>query len=113
MLNRLIKAVSLLLALVMVIGLLPITASAAGTVTNYADFLTNLKQLEVYAAEFSAQSGEDSGELVLNFIRTGVERYQTGTWETLDSQPKLSGFQSLNAGLLRSRHQRHELRFNL
>ena len=56
---------------------------AAESVTNYSDFLLNLKDLETYAHAFAEQSGKDSGELVLNFIRTGVDRYQTGTWETL------------------------------
>ena len=45
-------------------------------VTNYADFLANLKVLETYADAFAAANpGRDAGELVLNFIRTGVERY--------------------------------------
>ena len=46
---------SLLMTLVMVIGMLPPSTFAEGSVTNYDDFLTNLKQLEVYADEHAAQ----------------------------------------------------------
>ena len=77
------KLLAVLVAVLMLVGMMPITAFAAGSVTNYADFLAKLKQLEVYADEFAAQSSRDPGELVLNFIRTGVERYQDGNWETL------------------------------
>ena len=78
------KVLALLLAMLMVVGMLPLTMFAA--TTNYADFLANLKQLEVYADEFAAQSSRDPGELVLNFIRTGVERYQDGNWAALAGQ---------------------------
>ena len=78
------KVLALLLAMLMVVGMLPLTIFAA--TTNYADFLANLKQLEVYADEFAAQSSRDPGELVLNFIRTGVERYQDGNWAALAGQ---------------------------
>ncbi len=76
------RAVALILALVLCLGMLPFSA-LAGSVTTYTDFMANFKKLEEYADAFAVQSGKDSGELVLNFIRTGVERYQTGTWETL------------------------------
>jgi len=80
------KLLATLLAVLMLVGMMPITAFAAGSVDNYADFLANLKQLEVYADEFAAQSSRDPGELVLNFIRTGVERYQDGNWAALAGQ---------------------------
>ena len=80
------KLLATLLAVLMLVGMMPITAFAAGSVNNYADFLANLKQLEVYADEFAAQSSRDPGELVLNFIRTGVERYQDGNWAALAGQ---------------------------
>ena len=66
------KVLAMVLALIMVVGLFPLSAFA--DTTNYPQFLANLKQLEVYADEFAAQSSRDPGELVLNFIRTGVER---------------------------------------
>ncbi len=77
------KLLAVFVAVLMLVGMMPLTAFAAGSVTNYADFLANLKQLEVYADEFAAQSSRDPGELVLNFIRTGVERYRDGNWSTL------------------------------
>ena len=59
-------------------------ASEEDSVTNYPDFLAELKQLEVYAADYCAMhSSKSAGELVLNFIRTGVDRYLDGNWSTL------------------------------
>ena len=78
-----IRLLSLLLAAILFVSVLPLSVFAAGNVTNYADFLANFKQLEVYANEFGVQNNMDPGELVLNFVRTGVDRYQTGNWETL------------------------------
>ena len=80
------KLLAALLALLMLVGMLPLTAFAAGSVDNYADFLANLKQLEIYADEFASQSSRDPGELVLNFIRTGVDRYRDGNWAALAGQ---------------------------
>lgn len=80
---------SLILAVVMIIGLVPLGASAAST--NYNDFMADLKQLEIYAQEYSATVSRDPGELVLNFIRTGVERYQDDNWNTLAGQ-EIVGF---------------------
>ena len=85
------KALALLLAMIMVIVSMPITVFASGSVTNYADFLAHFKQLEVYADEYAAQSSRTVGELVLNFIRTGVERYQDDSWETLAGE-EITGF---------------------
>ena len=67
--------------------MLPLYAFAHGSVTNYADFLTELKQLEVYAENYYAQNKSKSeGELVLNFVRTGVDRYLDGNWAALAGQ---------------------------
>ncbi len=79
------KVLALFLAVMMLVGMIPMSVFA-GSTTNYSDFLANLKQLEVYADEFAAQSSRDPGELVLNFIRTGVERYQDGNWAALAGQ---------------------------
>ncbi|MBR4033631.1 MAG: hypothetical protein IKJ04_02380, partial [Clostridia bacterium] len=82
------RLLALLLAAIMVIGITPVTAFATGSVTNYEDFLKNLKVLEVYADAYHVQTpgSADPGELVLNFIRTGVERYQDDNWTTLAGQ---------------------------
>ena len=45
------RVLATVLAIVMVVGLFPLSAFAA--TTNYPDFLANLKQLEVYADEFA------------------------------------------------------------
>ncbi len=76
------RTLAIILTTVLCLGMLPLSV-LAGSVTTYADFMANFKTLEEYADAFAAQSGKDAGELVLNFIRTGVDRYQTGTWETL------------------------------
>ncbi len=64
-----------------------------GSVTNYDDFMANLKVLEGYADTYAAAVSRDPGELVLNFIRTGVERYQDDNWTTLAGQ-EIVGFTS-------------------
>ena len=38
------KALALCLAMLMLVGMLPVTVFAAGSVTNYADFLANLPE---------------------------------------------------------------------
>ena len=52
-------------------------------VDNYTDFVAELKLLEAHAASYAATSGKNAGELVLNFLRTGVDRYNDGNWKTL------------------------------
>lgn len=102
------RLLALLLATVMIVSVAPLSAIAedsavvGGTeggsasteessVTNYPDFLSKLKQLELYAETYGAAVYRDPGELVLNFIRTGVERYQDDNWETLAGQ-EITGF---------------------
>ena len=74
-----------------------VTEYEHGSVTNFDDFLKNLKVLETYAVAYAAASKRDAGELVLNFIRTGVERYQDDNWSTLAGQ-EIVGFTSYVAG---------------
>ena len=75
------KMLSFLLAVVMIVSVLPQITFAAST--NYDDFMVDLEQLEIYADTYAAEVGRDPGELVLNYIRTGVERYQDDNWNTL------------------------------
>ena len=84
---------ALVLAIVMVVGMLPMSALAAGSVTEYPAFISALKVLEGYADTYAATSGKDAGELVINFIRTGVERYNDGNWKTLAGE-EIVGFTS-------------------
>lgn len=83
------KWLPLLLVVAMIVCILPQVAFSAET--KYEEFMTDLKQLEVYADEYAAAVGRDAGELVLNFIRTGVERYQDSNWTTLAGQ-EITGF---------------------
>ena len=61
--------------------------SSYGEVTNYADFLKYLKELEGYAEAYAKSTTnakhKDTNLLVINFIRTGVDRYLDGNWKTL------------------------------
>ena len=78
------KWLSFVLAVIMVVGMIPQSVFAVGSVTNYDDFMEDLKVLEGYAKAYAGKLiSKDAGELVLNFIRTGVERYQDDNWETL------------------------------
>ena len=95
------RLLALLLAMIMTIGIAPMPIFAEGettvdtteetSVTDYTDFMTKFKQLEIYADEYAAAVRRDAGELVLNFIRTGVERYQDDNWTTLAGQ-EIIGF---------------------
>ena len=53
-------------------------------VTDYNTFLTDLKLLEQYAENYADQNtSQDKNALVINYIRTGVDRYTSGTWEAM------------------------------
>ena len=86
------KWLSVILAVAIVICVIPWSFLSADS-TSYADFMEDLKQLEKYADEYAASTGRDAGELVLNYIRTGVERYQDSNWTTLAGQ-EITGFTS-------------------
>ena len=83
----------MVLAIVMIVGILPMSALAAGSVTEYPAFVSALKVLEGYADTYAVTSGKDAGELVINFIRTGVDRYNDGNWKTLAGE-EIVGFTS-------------------
>ena len=52
-------------------------------ITSYSDFLSALKELEIYAGQYALEHpDEDSVALVINYIRTGVEKYTTSSWNT-------------------------------
>ena len=112
MLKRIpVKVISLFLALVMLVGILPmniwadtttgtetettpeVDENTYGTVTNYADFMALLVKLEEYAEAYAANPliNKDPKLLVLNFIRCGVERYQDDNWSALAGQ-EIVGF---------------------
>ena len=86
-----VKVLSLFVVTVMFLGIFAVSGFAAGNVTNYADFLANFKVLETYAEAYPSKAGKTTGELVLNFVRTGVERYRDGNWITL-AGAEITGF---------------------
>ncbi|MBR6408230.1 MAG: phosphodiester glycosidase family protein [Clostridia bacterium] len=52
-------------------------------ITSYSDFMSSLLSLENYAAAYSLEHVEEEPvALVINYIRTGVEKYNSGTWNT-------------------------------
>ncbi len=64
-------------------------AESAAAVADYGVFLSALTQLEGYADSYAREhSGEDPAALVINFIRTGVEKYTTGTWTAFCGEEK-------------------------
>lgn len=85
------RFIAFILMAVMLLGMVPMNAFAAGNVTNYADFMEKIKILETYADEYAASVFRDPGELVLNFIRTGVDRYLDDNWMTL-AKEEIVGF---------------------
>ena len=53
-------------------------------ITNYEDFVEALAILEDWAFEFAIENNvEDPAELVIKYVRTGVDRYNSGSWEIM------------------------------
>ena len=51
------------------------------TITDYDSFITNLQILEQLADEYVKENpGSDPAALVIKYIRTGVDRYNSGSW---------------------------------
>ncbi len=51
---------------------------------DWETFLVSMEQLEKYAAEYAnSNPGKDPMKLVINFIRTGVDRYRDDAWVTM------------------------------
>ena len=58
-------------------------------VTDYETFIADLKVLEGYATDYAnGHSGENATELLVNFVRTGVSRYNSGSWNILAGEEK-------------------------
>ena len=108
--RKLARRISVLLVVSMLLAIMPMTALAAGTqetgpesvyteasekptvlsdasetaaVTTYEDFLVCLKVLEGYADTYASESGDNAVGLVINYIRTGIEKYNTDSWAIL------------------------------
>ena len=87
------KHLSVFLAIIMLLTLLVPTAAdaadnsltegdTAAKVSDYGTFLSCLKTLEDYAQDYAKENTDENvNALIINYIRTGVERYTSGTWE--------------------------------
>ena len=79
------RLLPILLAVIMLFSVLPMQAFAvtAGEpyIDNYEMFLMNLNYLEIFA-EYYAQENPNSNplDLVIKYIRSGVDRYRSGSW---------------------------------
>ena len=88
------RCLALFLALIMVFGMSATVlaegeASTENVVSDYETFLTDLELLEEYAASYVSENpSENVNALIINYIRTGVERYTSGTWATLAGDEK-------------------------
>ena len=90
------RVLAFVLMLAMTISLfMPMTAFAAtGSVSDFASFMEDFEVLEQYAKSYAASnSGKTVQELMINFIRTGVERYRDGNWTALAGE-EIVGFTS-------------------
>ena len=92
------RILSILLSIVMVLGLVLVSASASSVQTvaeekgtgstsgsaieDYNTFLFNLGLLEELAFAYvdEVNPGKDPLDLVIKYIRTGVDRYNSGSW---------------------------------
>ncbi len=83
------RILALLMAAVLCFGVAsPLVAQALDQTKLYYDFLDNLKVLEGYADSYVMANSGDPKELVINYIRTGVDRYTEGNWVTLAGEEK-------------------------
>ena len=79
------RVLPILLAILMVFSLAPIGAFAAEDepcITRYDEFILNLYLLEEVANIYVAEVDDtaDIYDLIIKYIRTGVDRYNSGSW---------------------------------
>ena len=75
-----------LLTICLIVGMLPVMAFAAeeSKIETYEDFLYYLGALEELAQVYADQNpGKDPVLLVIKYIRTGVDRYNSGSWNIM------------------------------
>ncbi len=89
------QILAMILSVILAVSAIPMIVFASGTAqvdtTAYDAFVKNLKQLEVYADSYAPTAKKDAAELVLNYIRTGVKKYNTDTWATM-AGAEITGF---------------------
>ena len=55
-----------------------------GSIKTYDEFIKNLEILEDWAFEYAIKNNiEDPAALVIRYIRTGVDRYNSGSWQIM------------------------------
>ena len=55
-----------------------------GEIKTYDEFIENLAILEDWAFEYAVKNNiEDPAALVIRYVRTGVDRYNSGSWEIM------------------------------
>ena len=80
------RALTFLLAVIMLISAVPMQIFAQETsdepeIESYEEFIYNLALLEELAGEYvKVAPGKDPLALVIKYIRTGVDRYNSGSW---------------------------------
>ncbi len=56
---------------------------------DWEAFITGMEHLEFYAQEYAKNNpGKDPTKLMINYIRTGIERYTTDEWVTMAGTPE-------------------------
>ncbi len=62
------------------------------TITSFDEFIENLEILEMMAAEYKRNYYSDfsAEELVIKYIRTGVDRYNSGSWKIMAGEEDAS-----------------------
>ena len=89
------KVLAMLLTIALTLGVFaPMAVAAEEKIKDYATFVSELKVLEGYAESYAqTHTSYDANELVINFIRTGVDKYTTSSWTTL-AGAEITGFTS-------------------
>jgi exopolysaccharide biosynthesis protein/glucan-binding YG repeat protein len=60
-------------------------------IADYNEFLEDLAVLETYAEAYAREhDDEEKAALVINYIRTGVEKYNSGTWNAFCGEEKVA-----------------------
>ena len=69
--------------------MLTLTADDFSEISSYEAFIEQLPILEGYAQEYAAENTkEEANSLVINFIRTGVTRYNSDSWAIIAGSEK-------------------------
>ncbi len=65
--------------------------TVAKLILNWETFKEGLEALEYYATVYAQNNpGKDPMKLMINFLRTGVDRYNDDSWETMAGAPETS-----------------------